>query len=506
MDKQAFKQRMQNLKSYRENNPGKGYWDWKVQAYQNGGDIPLWQQYQYSGPSYQDVLDDLKQNSPSTYNQLQQSKAADSQSSSEIVRYVDSKGRLQSTSNLQGLSPVITSDYLPGIGDAMEVTQIVQDVKNEDYGAALAGLGLLALPGNWLSKIKSKYGKKGLVNSIYNNVAPGSYYDSYIPGGSKKDELKGALKDYLLGKGDKIDPKWENWINSPTTLGSFIAKDNKKQQHMLDVMTAARKEAWQNYLGIPHDDRYLINTGIKENGMPVYRSNVTDVPNVQLRDIAKTTQHKPESIPYVHGDMINSTGGNISVKYKDNGDLRTITTEDIPEFVKDPDAFARIKPAKSGKKISLSEDNITKPEDFPTGLIRHEIGHYVDEMAYPGGVPNNAYLRQLGKPSKYRPFEEVKDIFRSPDKALQDYRYLRNPTEKKSIMNQFDEYLMNNYTPSTYPQTTKEFKEAIEKAPDIHRNMKLLLKIHNKPSILFKDFKNRPLVNNTTKDKNKELV
>lgn len=44
------------------------------------------------------------------------------------------------------------------------------------------------------------------------------------------------------------------------------------------------------------------------------------------------------------------------------------------------------------------------------------------------------------------------------------------------------------------------------KAPDIHRNMKLLLKIHNKPSILFKDFKNRPLVNNTTKDKNKELV
>ena len=34
MDKQAFKQRMQNLKSYRENNPGKGYWDWKVQAYQ----------------------------------------------------------------------------------------------------------------------------------------------------------------------------------------------------------------------------------------------------------------------------------------------------------------------------------------------------------------------------------------------------------------------------------------------------------------------------------------
>ena len=39
MDKQAFKQRMQNLKSYRENNPGKGYWDWKVEAFADGGEI-----------------------------------------------------------------------------------------------------------------------------------------------------------------------------------------------------------------------------------------------------------------------------------------------------------------------------------------------------------------------------------------------------------------------------------------------------------------------------------
>lgn len=192
-------------------------------------------------------------------------------------------------------------------------------------------------------------------------------------------------------------------------------------------------------------------------------------------------RRRAADIDQKYGTEYNKVYDKLTKEYED---ITSYVNMVEPEFVKDPDAFARIKPAKSGKKISLSEDNITKPEDFPTGLIRHEIGHYVDEMAYPGGVPNNAYLRQLGKPSKYRPFEEVKDIFRSPDKALQDYRYLRNPTEKKSIMNQFDEYLMNNYTPSTYPQTTKEFKEAIEKAPDIHRNMKLLLKIHNKPQYI----------------------
>lgn len=44
MDKQAFKQRMQNLKSYRENNPGKGYWDWKVQSFEDGGEVSREQQ------------------------------------------------------------------------------------------------------------------------------------------------------------------------------------------------------------------------------------------------------------------------------------------------------------------------------------------------------------------------------------------------------------------------------------------------------------------------------
>lgn len=38
MDREAFKKRMQSLKSYRENNPGKGYWEWKVEQFQTGGE------------------------------------------------------------------------------------------------------------------------------------------------------------------------------------------------------------------------------------------------------------------------------------------------------------------------------------------------------------------------------------------------------------------------------------------------------------------------------------
>lgn len=39
MDRTQFKQRMKSLKSYREQNPGKGYWDWKAQAFEDGGEV-----------------------------------------------------------------------------------------------------------------------------------------------------------------------------------------------------------------------------------------------------------------------------------------------------------------------------------------------------------------------------------------------------------------------------------------------------------------------------------
>ena len=101
-------------------------------------------------------------------------------------------------------------------------------------------------------------------------------------------------------------------------------------------------------------------------------------------------RRRAADIDQKYGTEYNKVYDKLTKEYED---ITSYVNMVEPEFVKDPDAFARIKPAKSGKKISLSEDNITKPEDFPTGLIRHEIGHYVDEMAYPGGVPNNAYLR-----------------------------------------------------------------------------------------------------------------
>lgn len=514
MDKQAFKQRMQNLKSYRENNPGKGYWDWKVQAYQNGGRHALGVGQVFA--SLADMLFNKERRTPAI---------------AAAAYYT-----IHQTQNDPVLAPV----------EAPLVEPIADAIKSVDETPYDPGEVFLLSPENQKKQMTK--------NPNYRVVDTNSEEDPYgivRRAANYHKEIHGEVPVYEYIADSDTTIKRSNLIPVGTLpLGEYTpelphagsynsvlyynASNDKLYQRAYDLndygpTDTKDKGASSMYIGpIRWLSRQLDKAGtpfVQRTGfVPLDEGKYYN----QLPESAKKKVRERRRLrnSYEYGGEVNEfqrkTRRDIMQESLVDGrpdynkvyDELTKEYEDItsyvnmvePEFVKDPDAFARIKPAKSGKKISLSEDNITKPEDFPTGLIRHEIGHYVDEMAYPGGVPNNAYLRQLGKPSKYRPFEEVKDIFRSPDKALQDYRYLRNPTEKKSIMNQFDEYLMNNYTPSTYPQTTKEFKEAIEKAPDIHRNMKLLLKIHNKPSILFKDFKNRPLVNNTTKDKNKELV
>ena len=169
----------------------------------------------------------------------------------------------------------------------------------------------------------------------------------------------------------------------------------------------------------------------------------------------------------------------------------------------DPNTFASVRP-RSGEKIYLSTDNIQKPSDMADGLIRHEVGHLIDNYSYPTGINGNPYLRDLAHPKKYESFDRSKYMLNknTEEEAKRYYDYLREPTEKKSIMNQFEEYLKNHYTPLTYPTTVKEFQDAIMNAPDSQKHMKDLLKLHVKPSILFRDFKNVPLVDNAKRNNN----
>lgn len=118
MDKRAFKQRMQNLKSYRENNPGKGYWDWKVEAFAEGG--------QTGDP--------------------------------EKERFYQATGRSSSGRPLEeGLKPVFSLEdaaNMTPIGDAISARDTYNAVKNRDWlSAGLAALTVLPFVPSGLRRV-----------------------------------------------------------------------------------------------------------------------------------------------------------------------------------------------------------------------------------------------------------------------------------------------------------------------------------------------------------------
>lgn len=101
MNREQFKQRMQSLKSYREQNPGKGYWDWKVEQFEEGGDnTPMWLQEPYQGPTYAEIQENVRKENPDLYNQLTENYARVSRPTSEIIQYIDADGNYRTAHNM----------------------------------------------------------------------------------------------------------------------------------------------------------------------------------------------------------------------------------------------------------------------------------------------------------------------------------------------------------------------------------------------------------------------
>lgn len=408
MDRQAFKQRMQNLKSYRENNPGKGYWDWKVEAFADGGvnDNLIGSYSNHTG-------------TPTMYVPVTKEYEAVPEGFGEIVNVHTPEVTITPQSNIS----LEDAANMTPIGDAISAKDAYDAVKNKDWlGAGLAASAMIPFIPNVYRSLKSKISRE-----------------------------------------------------VPTVTRSFQRQVDANDLRR-DLENNNRRRVLEEYSDQRNRTYELLNT--------------------------PEARRRAQIIDRKYGTEYNKVYDDLTKEYED---INSYVNLPEPNFVSNKKDYANIDPSKS-KIINLSTDNIKTAEDYPKGLIRHEIGHYVDEKAYPGGVPNNAYLRQLGKPSKYRPFSEVEHMFPDKDRAKSIYEYLRRPTEKKSIMNQFDEYLMNTLTPSTYPTNTKQFRQVIESAPDLYNNMKMLLKIHTKPSVLYKDFLARPLVNKINKNKNQEIV
>ena len=189
MDRQAFKQRMQNLKSYRENNPGKGYWDWKVEAFQDGG--------QTGDP--------------------------------EKERFYQATGRSSSGRPLEeGLKPVFSIEdaaNMTPIGDAISVKDTYDAVKNRDWlGAGLAALTVLPFVPSGLRNVKAaaRYiptvnrTEQSLINQALGNISKKRDYLSDIANSRNRVlQAKPFAEERFNKTGVGAEPnEFDLWVNT----------------------------------------------------------------------------------------------------------------------------------------------------------------------------------------------------------------------------------------------------------------------------------------------------
>lgn len=584
MDRNAFKQRMQALKSYRESNPGKGYWDWKVQSFEDGGEVSreqqaiqnalnakgtpnqfmdTWNQARLATGNFNDQLGDGKlelqkanrdataiYKSPGKYGFnsylrgtpiVRSATMTEQEAIQKHVQFAERFGygtrtRMQNT-NQKGLvgTQITAGEYNPRgraiyaptedvltheqahaskaypqenriqeiLGGENKATTDYLDRPTEVYSRLMDFREINNIDPNqvWDKKALKELKKTGTDVDLLNRYKDDQLLDLFNTVADIGTERNYDQPQYLAEGGEVGDPD-DEFIQAVNTKLGRTPDGRPKEQGLKpvidledvanvtpignalsakDAYNAARNNDWLG-VGLAGLGVFpMISGGLKKIAREIptvtrtFERKVAEADRkafTRRRTLEEYYDQRNRTYELINTPEARRRAENIDKKYgteyskvydeltKEYENIDSYRAMPDPEFMRHPDAYAMIDPSKS-KQIKISDDLITKPEDMPPGLIRHEIGHYVDEKAYPGGVPNNAYLRQLGKPSKYRDFEEVKDLFKDPDKALDRYKYLRMPTEKKSIMNQFDEYLMQNYNPSTYPTNTKQFYERI---------------------------------------------
>lgn len=210
MDRQAFKQRMQNLKSYRENNPGKGYWDWKVETFADGGGI----------------------------------------GDPEKERFYRATGRSSSGRPLEeGLKPVFSIEDVANmtpIGDAISVKDTYDAVKNRDWlGAVLAALTVLPFVPRRLRNVIAAAGYIPTVNRTeqsaeqaemsdlidYTGIMPEYPIPSYKYGGIHIKKKNRGKFNALKKRTGKTTEELTHSKNPLTRKRAIFAQNAKKWKH-----------------------------------------------------------------------------------------------------------------------------------------------------------------------------------------------------------------------------------------------------------------------------------
>lgn len=502
MDREAFKQRMQQLKQYREQNPGKTYLDWKNSLpsnLQDESNYNLRRAYELGyEPEWNE--DDKSYHLPTR----------DSETG-EILK------KPWHPTFLIGLQEDAKLGYYPQIKNGTMYTTTWEGNENPIYKYADGG----EIPPNnkpiipeqpqlYKGKLyKDRYGRK------YTEDQLADYYDN------SSDEIdRFTGKPFIRGLKPMVD--LEDAANV-TPIGDAIS--------IYDTYEALRNKDWGNAglaaLGlVPFMPRFG-GVAVKSSKKiskpkstyipkvdPNYKQNVidkalheqksySDMPLSLVEEINDQrnrtydlmqepyARERAKAVDHQYGTDYLKVYDSMLEKYVDIDEYFQLPEPKYKKMER-PTIGAQVTPSE-GNTIYFNRDMIKVPEDIPNSVVLHEMGHLVDGAT---GM-NNEFLRKLGDKSKFVPFNQAKTMY--PNMTRDMYNNILQGTEIKSYMNQFRNYLdqKGKLNRGNYTGSYKNLKKEIIDAPrESFNNIKAIFNLYRSPKLFNKDFQMIPIVNN----------
>lgn len=451
MDREAFKQRMQSLKSYRENNPGKGYLDWKASLPDNLQDessYNLQRAYELGyEPEY--IEEDRSYHLPTR-----------DQETGEILK------KPWHPTFLIGLQEDAKLGYYPQTINGVTYTTTWEGNERPIYKYAEGGeipptKPDIIEPIPYKGKLYTdRYGKKYTEQQVY---------DYYNNGTDEIDRFSGRP----LVRGLKPLVDLEDAANF-TPVGDAVAAydvydavSNKdwttaglSALAILPFVPTTVKEFNRKYRGItPKSATPKVKTKpLNSFNTSVNRNYVQDRMNEYLaRDAQNTAKlNRAANQTYNVAERLMDDPEYLiranQVKKQFGDDYTTVYADIIDKYNNDPFSLPNIEQFSNGKsraqlnplgngKYNYRLDPDMANLDFP--VTEHELSHYTDfkrnkDRMDPHGDSNMFY--QMSKDLKDRGIDEW------------DWYYLK-PIEQKAHMNQLREYMFQNGMIGTRGQT-----------------------------------------------------
>lgn len=185
----------------------------------------------------------------------------------------------------------------------------------------------------------------------------------------------------------------------------------------------------------------------------------------------------------------------MSEKYQDPMEYFMHSYEPVLDTNLGSNTKAQVSSNPNNKSIRFSKGVNTGDYNIDTGLIRHEIGHKVDIDATRGAVNTNPFMQDLAK--DILPYDQARYMLYGIENPVESYKYLTTPTEIKSHMNQFRQYLIDNkiMKPGDKVDDVPNFFMHLQAAPDEYKGIKLLQNLFKNDRAFKKRFDQIPLTN-----------